>query len=90
MYYAAAWTGGELIVWGGGDQKSGNMSTGGRYEPGTGKWIATATDAAPSGRGIATAVWTGDGMLIYGGSTGGTEAFDETYFYSPRKKPPEK
>ena len=87
MYYASAWTGGELIVWGGGDQKSGNMSTGGRYDPATNEWVATANAGAPAGRGIATAVWTGEGMLIFGGSTGGVEAFNETYYYRPDSRP---
>ncbi len=87
MYCGAAWTGDELIVWGGGSHVVANMNTGGRYNPASGKWTATAIDGAPTGRGILTAVWTGDGMLIYGGSTGGTSAFNETYFYAPREKP---
>ena len=87
MYYAAAWTGDEMIVWGGGDQKSGNLKTGGRYNPAGNDWIATANTGAPSGRGIATAVWTGEGMLIFGGSTGGVEAFNETWFYRPDTRP---
>ncbi len=87
MCYAAAWTGEEMIVWGGGDQKSGSLKTGGSYNPAGNDWIATATVGAPSGRGIATAVWTGDGMLIFGGSTGGVEAFNETWFYRPDTRP---
>ena len=68
MYYAAAWTGEEMIVWGGG-------TTGGRYNPAGNDWIATANTGAPSGRGIATAVWTGEGMLIFGlhGWSGGVQ-----------------
>ena len=61
--------------------------TGGRYNPAGNDWIATANTGAPSGRGIATAVWTGEGMLIFGGSTGGVEAFNETWFYRPDTRP---
>jgi N-acetylneuraminic acid mutarotase len=86
MYYAAVWTGSEMIVWSGGDQRRGNDGTGGRYNPATGHWIATANAGAPSGRGLMSAVWTGEGMLIYGGSTGGVEAFSETYYYLPEGK----
>ena len=88
LYYAAAWTGEEMIVWSGGDQRSGNMSTGGRYNPFGDEWIATANTGAPSGRGIATAVWTGEGMLIFGGSTGGVEAYNELHYYRPNAEPP--
>ena len=35
------------------------------------------------GRIYHSAVWTGEGMLIYGGSTGGVSAFDETHHYRP-------
>lgn len=87
MYYTATWTGSEMIIWGGGDQVVGNFITGGRYNPVTDSWIATANTGAPSGRGIATAVWTGEGVLIFGGSTGGVEAFNDTYYYLPKAKP---
>ena len=83
MYYGSAWTGSEMVVWGGGDQVDGNFSTGGRYDPSADRWTATANAGAPQGRGIMTAVWTGEGVLIFGGSTGGTAAFNETWFYRP-------
>ena len=83
LYYAAVWTGTEMIVWGGGDQQNGNMSTGGRYNPSDNQWAPTANAGAPTGRGISTAVWTGEGMLVFGGSTGGVEAFNELHYYRP-------
>jgi len=86
LYYAAAWTGEEMIAWGGGDQRSGNLRTGGRYNPIGDVWGATANAGAPSGRGLATAVWTGEGMLIFGGSTGGAEAYNELYYYRPNAR----
>ena len=87
IYHSAVWTYAQMIVWGGGDQASGNLSTGGRYDPAADAWLATANTGAPSGRGIMTAVWTGDGVLFYGGSTGGTSAFNETYYYRPDAPP---
>ena len=38
-----------MIVWGG-DGVSGDLMTGGRYDPGTDSWIATTTMNAPSVR----------------------------------------
>ena len=87
MYYGAAWTGTEMVVWSGGDQAKGNFSTGGRYNPAIDLWIATANTGAPPGRGILTAVWTGEGVVFFGGSTGGTAAFNETFFYRPTGQP---
>ena len=87
MYYGAVWTGTEMVVWGGGDQVSGNLSTGGRYNPASDAWLATANTGAPPGRGIMTAVWTGEAALFFGGSTGGVEAFNETWLYHPPARP---
>ena len=41
-----------MIVWSGGDQKSGNLSSGGRYDPAKDTWVAMPEAGAPSGRGI--------------------------------------
>ncbi|MFN0130777.1 MAG: hypothetical protein ACKV19_29285 [Verrucomicrobiales bacterium] len=88
LYHAAVWTGSEMLVWGGGDQREGHFTTGGRYHPDRRQWTSTASTGAPSGRGMATAIWTGEGMLIYGGSTGGESAFNETYYYRPTRQAP--
>jgi N-acetylneuraminic acid mutarotase len=65
-YHTAVWTGTEMIVWGGIDS-TGNVNTGGRYNPSTDSWTATSTANAPSGRWAHTAVWTGSEMIIWGG-----------------------
>jgi N-acetylneuraminic acid mutarotase len=80
LYHVAAWTGTEMIVWGGGDQEVGHLASGARYEAETDRWRVISAEGAPAPRSFSTAVWTGEGVLIYGGSTGGTGAFDETYF----------
>jgi N-acetylneuraminic acid mutarotase len=66
-YHTAAWTGSEMIVWGGQGDNSISLNSGGRYNPGTDTWTATATSNAPSVRDSHTAVWTGNEMIVWGG-----------------------
>src|SRR5205085_769248 len=50
---SAVWTGSEMIVWGGYAGSFNNAmatNTGGRYNPNTDSWTATATSNAPSAR----------------------------------------
>jgi N-acetylneuraminic acid mutarotase len=65
--HTAVWTGGEMIVWGGG---TGGIvfNTGRKYNPSTNSWTATSTTNAPSARGGHTAVWTGSEMIVWGGA----------------------
>jgi len=72
----AIWTGTEMIVWGG---DNGNpydpgrvLNSGGRYNPATNIWQPTSLTNAPEGRFNPTLVWTGDKMLVWGGSFWGT------------------
>jgi N-acetylneuraminic acid mutarotase len=62
------WTGTEIIVWGGFSNDNGFLNTGGRYNPATDTWVATATGSGvPSARSRQTAVWTGTEMIVWGG-----------------------
>src|SRR6266545_1677157 len=45
--HTAVWTGSEMIVWGGDDENSLDINTGGRYNPSTDSWTATSTTNAP-------------------------------------------
>jgi len=67
--HAAAWTGSEMLVWGGwtGSQSE---STGGRYDPVADSWQATSTAGAPDGRFFHSAVWADDRMIVWGGNEG--------------------
>ncbi len=65
--HTAVWTGSEMIVWGGSSEVSGELNTGGRYNPSTDSWTATSTTNAPEGRVYHTAVWTGSEMIVWGG-----------------------
>ena len=61
------WTGSEMIVWGGYNNITGDLNTGGRYNPSTDSWTATSTVNAPVRREFHTAVWTGSEMIVWGG-----------------------
>ncbi|MFN7973912.1 MAG: hypothetical protein U0166_16465 [Acidobacteriota bacterium] len=76
--HTAIWTGSEMIVWGGTDAGAPPCGicppgTGGRYDPTTDTWVATAQAFAPTERRGHRAVWTGSKMVVWGGgsSTGG-------------------
>ena len=68
----AVWTGSEMIVWGGIGTGSflTPLNTGGRYNPSTDNWTTTSTSGAPVGRSGHTAVWTGNEMIVWGGTDG--------------------
>jgi hypothetical protein len=60
-----------MIVWGGEDS-SGLLNTGGRYNPVTDSWTATSIINAPTAREFSTTVWSNREMIVWGGhdSTG--------------------
>jgi hypothetical protein len=66
--HTAVWTGNEMIVWGGLNNITQTMKTGGRYNPSSDTWIPTSGGNIPSSRSGHTAVWTGTEMIIWGGS----------------------
>ena len=68
--HTAVWTGAEMIVWGGtgGFPFSGDLNSGGRYDPVTNSWTPTNTYNVPEPRSFHTAVWTGSEMIVWGGS----------------------
>jgi N-acetylneuraminic acid mutarotase len=86
----AVWTGTEMVIWGGvNDVQAGGagdasrfVGTGARYNPATDTWTEMALQDAPTPR-LASGVWTGDGLLIFGGYNG--SHLNETWFYSPSR-----
>jgi hypothetical protein len=67
--HSCVWTGTEMIIWGGYSGILGLLNTGGRYTPSLDTWIPTGTDInCPSRRYWHSAIWTGDEMIIWGGS----------------------
>src|SRR5262249_55090728 len=68
----AVWTGSEMVVWGGVArevQAPGQiyLNDGARYNPQTDAWTPMPVSGAPSPRVYATAIWTGQAMIAYGG-----------------------
>jgi hypothetical protein len=82
--HVGVWTGHTLLVWGG---WCGHLFSpcagGGAYDPATGEWEALETEAAPESRGMTTAVWTGQEMLIWGGQKGDRTLAHEGGAYNP-------
>jgi N-acetylneuraminic acid mutarotase len=83
-YHTAVWTGNEMIVWGGYTNISPNyLSTGGRYNPVTDRWMATTTTNAPHARWHHTAVWTGSQMIVWGGKGSSSGLLNTGSRYNP-------
>jgi hypothetical protein len=61
---AWAWTGRELIVFGGGDRDSATTIEGAALDAATGTWRRIAD--APAGLNLANAVWTGEEVIVVG------------------------
>lgn len=66
----SAWTGAELLVWGGSGGASEDFADGAAFDPRVGTWRRLA-DGPLSARAYAAAVWTGRELLVWGGSAGG-------------------
>jgi N-acetylneuraminic acid mutarotase len=59
-----------MIVWGGDDDSDTPLNTGGRYDPAGNSWtlIVNTLPNTPAARDSHTAVWTGNEMIVWGGS----------------------
>jgi len=88
---ATAWTGTEMIVWGGYDRQSSQGSQasadGAAYDPSTNSW-RLLPPAPLSPRANSVAVWTGAAMVILGGQSGqdagsSGETFGDGAAYDP-------
>ncbi len=83
---AAAWTGSELVVWGGTVYGSGAAATpysnGGRYDPRTDRWRPMAVSHAPTPRSGALSGWTGSEVLVFGGASPGA-VYGDGGLYDP-------
>lgn len=81
--HTAVWTGSRIIAWGGRLTNDNNITnTGYSYNPSSDSWSAISTTGAPSARHSHLALWVGDKMLIWGGSTG-SGAADSGALYDP-------
>ncbi|MFO0610349.1 MAG: hypothetical protein U0324_44730 [Polyangiales bacterium] len=65
-FAVGAWTGTELVVWGGiGDD--GSRGDGAAYDPAADRWRTLPSAGAPGRRANAVGVWTGAEMVVFGG-----------------------
>lgn len=86
LEFASAWTGSELIVWGGWNGPGGGderfLADGAAYQPSSRTWRALPS-APGGGRAAAAAVWTGEEVVILGGRDSGGVRSDGLA-YDPR------
>jgi hypothetical protein len=80
---ASAWTGRELVVWGGTDARGERFGDGAAYDPDTDSWRMLA-DAPISAR-APLAVWTGDELLVWGTAVRVRERPRDGASYDPQK-----
>jgi hypothetical protein len=71
-----------MIVWGG--FTGSVLNDGGRYNPAANTWTAVTTTGAPAARELHTAVWTGSGMIVWGGDKS-PGFLNDTWSYTPGK-----
>jgi N-acetylneuraminic acid mutarotase len=68
--HTAVWAEGEMIIWGGYQYPPGILvNTGGKYNPTTDSWMPTSITNVPVPREGHTAIWTGNEMIVWGGSS---------------------
>jgi len=81
--HTAVWTGTQMIVWGGTSMMTGELNTGGVYDPATDTWTATTMTNAPAARRGHAAVWTGTQMVVWSGYEGGVGWLTDAASYDP-------
>ena len=87
----AVWTGKEMLLWGGVNDTGTSgvtdperyVGTGAGYNPVTDNWTEIPTRSTPPPRAGLAAVWTGEGLLVFGGYNG--KHLNDTYYYSPKQ-----
>lgn len=77
---AAAWSGSEMMIWGGYDNTW--LGDGARYDPASDTWTPMTATGAPSPRYLHSGVWTGSQLIIWGGASGSTH-YEDGALYDP-------
>jgi len=74
-----------LFIFGGADTNDDSLSNGAIYDPRTNRWTLIVIDSnAPSPRRLATAVWTGSSVLVFGGRIDTVSAgYSDAAVYDP-------
>lgn len=79
--HGSAWTGTEMIIWGGQDT-NGLSAAGARYKPKI-EWSVITSDSAPELRLNHTHVWIAPRLIIWGGQNGANTPLDTGSLYDP-------
>lgn len=81
-YFTPAWTGSEMVIWGGFRSGFGRVASGGLYDPVAREWRPIGSDGeTPELRNSHAAVWTGNAFLVFGGFWG--DFVGNGYRYDP-------
>lgn len=62
-HHAYAWTGREMIIWGGAPNKT--SQSGGLFNPNTNTWSTMPTEGGPADGDGGTSVWTGEAFYVF-------------------------
>jgi N-acetylneuraminic acid mutarotase len=82
--HTAIWTGSELIIWGGvGNDARYPYDDGARYDPATDTWSPLSVIDAPAPRGDHKAVFDGERMIVWGGTSDGYHVISDGSIYDP-------
>ncbi len=81
--HSVAWTGDELVMWGGVDASGAALSDGWRFSPARRRGRALGVAGAPAARSGHTAVWAGSEMLVFGGMGADGRALASPASYVP-------
>lgn len=78
-----AWTGTELVVWGGADASDNVFADGARYRPATDSWAAMSATGKPSARAGHVLAAAAGRVIVWGGGTLGAAYFADGRIYDP-------
>lgn len=80
----SAWTGTQMIIWGGMNASSAEIASGKLYDPaGAGTWSNITTTTEPAARIAPASAWTGQQFFVWGGRSGGGSYISGGGLYSP-------
>lgn len=77
--HSAAWSGYKMIIWGGAlaGITTSYMNDGRAFDPLTSLWSTITSTGAPSARAGHSAVWAGDAMIVWGGTSGPANFYND-------------
>ena len=70
--HGGAWSGQQLLIWGGHLGIAGDSGSGAAYRPDLDEWQPISPVGAPSARSQHSAIWSGTELMVWGGTSGGS------------------